>query len=82
MIGIQLTSGEQKEVWSKGFECYACHQSSGFARQCTRLFFEMKLQRSMSTDDESRTYECEHCRAENVITQPVGAWAFIDMRAQ
>jgi hypothetical protein len=61
------------------FECHVCRQRSRFARQCTRLVFEMKSQRTLSTDDESRTYECEHCGAENVISQPAGAWALIDM---
>jgi ribosomal protein L37AE/L43A len=32
-----------------------------------------------TADHERRTYECEHCKVENVITQPTGAWAYVDL---
>jgi hypothetical protein len=65
-------------VSRREFLCRACGKSSRFMKESTMLVVEAvnvpKLLPSVR-----RTYECEHCNAENAITQPAGFWAFIDL---
>lgn len=62
------------------FKCRACGKVSNFSKskRSMRLIVEMKRGLS-SSDDETRTYKCEHCDEENEITQPAGAWSVIDL---
>ena len=61
------------------FICHACRRKSQFTQQRTRMLFEARLASPRPPSDRlSRTYICEHCQAENEITQPTAFWAFID----
>jgi hypothetical protein len=59
------------------FECYSCRRKSRFLKQKQKLEFFAEMKTAISADEE-RTYLCEHCSAENNITQSEGAWAVID----
>jgi len=63
------------------FVCRACGKRSRFVRQSLRLMLEMKRATLPEDEKQSRTYECEHCLAENVVTQPRKAWVHIDLEA-
>jgi hypothetical protein len=63
------------------FTCIACDKRSTFTQRLSQPVFEEKV-RSPGPYREliTRTYACENCQAENVITQPTAFWYIIDER--
>lgn len=63
------------------FKCYSCGQDSRFLKGNRKLELFLEMKRSVLSTEETRTYDCEHCRAKNQIRQPQGAWIVIDAEA-
>ena len=65
----------------KTFPCASCTRSSDFSERVTRRV-EQAVPRGASKADalrsEARTYRCQHCDTDNVVTKPAGFWVLID----
>lgn len=57
------------------FICHACRKSSGYRRRRIVLLMEMLVRVRHA---ESRTYQCEHCVADNVVEKRIEEWCVID----
>jgi hypothetical protein len=55
------------------FRCTDCTQDSGFTDRQMQTVFEYQV-----LGQQTRTYACEKCGAENRITYPDAVWMLID----
>jgi hypothetical protein len=63
------------------FRCCNCNKNSRYLKRKSELLLEFKVPR-LPNSDETRTYECEHCSAENQVTMPANDWLVIDLSAR
>ena len=60
------------------FGCFKCHKKSRYLRRVGGLKWEARFTGGFTGGDETRTYECERCKAENQITNSKLEWMLID----
>ena len=56
------------------FTCTNCKKESSFQNRKTEHLFEWRS----TLNQESRTYNCEHCATPNVVKMTKGEWKNID----
>lgn len=63
------------------FPCANCHQPSDYRERVTRRV-EHATPRGTAAGDafrsEIRTYRCQNCHKDNLVTKPAGFWVNID----
>lgn len=62
------------------FQCDHCGKQSRFLKQKRKRSMVAEMQTAFSLD-QTRSYDCEWCNEENRITQPMGAWTWIDAQS-
>jgi DNA-directed RNA polymerase subunit RPC12/RpoP len=62
------------------FKCYQCKGKSRYFNRVGANRWEFAAD-AFSRRDETRTYECEHCSAENEIKNSTNEWMAIDLEA-
>ena len=63
------------------FRCASCGESSDYRERVTRRV-EHATPRGTAAGDavraEIRTYRCQLCNVDNLVTQPAGYWVLLD----
>jgi hypothetical protein len=60
------------------FRCFQCKKVSAYKHRAGLERFEMFTRKNFS-ENERRTYECEHCRTENEFEKLATEWLAIDL---
>jgi len=63
------------------FKCFNCKRQSRYRNRSGVLRVEMATMK-LGDENETRTYECEHCEAENRIARSGTEWMVVDLAAR